>query len=242
MCTVTFIPVREKVFITSNRDEKQLRLPAISPSIYRFSTGKILFPKDANAGGSWFAIHENGNAIVFLNGAWEKHEPRHPYKKSRGLILLDLADSENPLQGFQKSDLENVEPFTAIIWQDTCLYECRWDGTEKYENRVNEKLAHIWSSVTLYDENIIARRKSWFTKWLEENPRPSQDDILQFHQFSGEGDQQNDLLMNRNNIVLTVSVTSAAISENSACMKYINTRSQQSSVHNIALHKSIPVK
>ena len=242
MCTVTFIPVKEKIFITSNRDEKQCRLSAIPPSVYRFSSGKILFPKDSNAGGSWFAVHENGNAIVLLNGGWEKHEPRLAYKKSRGLVLLDLIDSEKPFHRFLKYDLENIEPFTAIIWENGYLYEARWDGIQKYPDQLNGKLAHIWSSVTLYDEDARDRRKSWFARWLQENPEPMRDAILHFHQFSGEGDPQNDLMMNRNDIVFTVSITSVALAEGNASMKYISRGDQQSSLYNIALHKPIPVK
>ena len=73
MCTVTFIPTGDKYFITSNRDEKNTRKFAIPPSAYEFESGKIFFPKDGDRGGSWIAIHENGNAAVLLNGAFEKH-------------------------------------------------------------------------------------------------------------------------------------------------------------------------
>ena len=242
MCTVTFIPAKEKIFITSNRDEKQLRSPAIPPAVYEFSSGKILFPRDTDGGGTWFAVHENGNAVIFLNGGWEKHEPRHPYKKSRGLVLLELADSERPLNIFLRQDLENIEPFTAIIWQGGLLLECRWDANQKYTSQLDEHSAHIWSSVTLYDENTMALRKLWFTKWLQQNPLPTQDDILHFHEFTGDGDPQNDLLMNRNNIVFNVSITSVTIAQGNALMKYIDRREQQSYLQRISLLKPIPVR
>src|SRR5258705_1820079 len=182
MCTVTFIPVKEKIFINSNRDEKYVRSPAITPAVYSLETGKVLFPKDGNAGGSWFAVHENGNALVFLNGAWKKHIPQPPYRQSRGLILLDLIDNEMPLRHFQHIDLHNIEPFTAIVWTDEELFACRWDGTKKYQNLLSNKTPQIWSSVTLYDEAVIAKREAWFAAWLNRNPAPSQEDIMRFHQ------------------------------------------------------------
>ncbi len=228
MCTVTFIPVKEKIFITSNRDEKHWRLPAMGPSVYSMQSGRILFPRDANHGGTWFAVHENKNAVVFLNGAGKKHEPQPPYRKSRGLVLLDLTDNEQPLEGFRDIDLNNIEPFTAIIWQHNELFECRWDGVKKYQYRINKKLPHIWSSVTLYDEQTIAKRKSWFDEWVKQNPEPSQEDILHFHQFTGDGDLHNDLMMNRDNITFTVSITSAEFSDETISMKYIDIRNQQS--------------
>ena len=47
-------------------------------------------------------------------------------------------------------------------------------------------------------------------------------DILHFHQFAGEGDTQNDLLMNRNNNMLTVSVTGIEFNDERATMHYID--------------------
>jgi len=242
MCTVTFIPGNEKVFISSNRDEKHWRAAAIKPALYKLNSGNILFPKDADAGGTWFAVHENGSAIVFLNGGWQKHIPNPPYRKSRGLVLLDFAGQESPLSAFIETDLHNIEPFTAIIWQDNQLFECRWDGMEKYQQQMDENLPHIWSSVTLYDEQTIARRKYWFEEWLKKNPQPLQADILLFHQFTGDGDKHNDLLMNRNNIVFTVSITSAAFTNETVSMKYIDLRNQQSYLQDLVVNKVISVK
>src|SRR5687768_1683567 len=107
MCTVTFIPVRDKIYITSNRDEKHWRSPALEPAVYPFSTGRLLFPKDADAGGTWIAAHENGQTIVFLNGGFVCHTPNPPYRRSRGLILLDLLNSANAWSAFQTISLQN---------------------------------------------------------------------------------------------------------------------------------------
>jgi len=242
MCTVTFIPVKDHVLITSNRDEKNARSAALPPAIYSLRSGRLLFPKDGDAGGSWFAVHENGNAVVLLNGGWRKHEPQPPYRKSRGLVLLEIADQDAPLHGFMSANLASIEPLTAIIWQGAWLYACRWDGSHKYVQELPVDIPHIWSSVTLYDEHTILKRAGWFRDWLSMNPSPSQEDILLFHQFSGDGDLHNDLLMNRNNQVFTVSITSAAISTSMDNLRYIDLIHQQSSMQNIELNKAIPAK
>jgi hypothetical protein len=238
MCTVTFIPVKEKTFITSNRDEKQKRSHALSSAVYPMQTGKILFPKDSDAGGTWFAVHENGNSLVFLNGGWVNHQSKPPYRKSRGLILLDLLDSEMPFHSFLAVSLHNIEPFTAIIRDDGQLFECRWDGHEKYYYPLDREVPHIWSSVTLYDEEVIARRRSWFDDWLKENPFPSQEDILNFHLFSGSGDGHNDPLMNRKGEVYTVSITSAEIGSSGALVKYLDMLQDQAYVQELVFTKT----
>jgi len=242
MCTVTFIRVKEKVFITSNRDEKHWRASASAPALHSLANNTVLFPKDAEAGGTWFAVQENGNAIVFLNGGWQNHVRNPPYRKSRGLVLLDIADQQMPLHAFLNNNLENIEPFTAIIWQDNQLFECRWDGLKKSHQALHAAMPHIWSSVTLYDENTIAKRKRWFEEWIEKKPEPSQEDILHFHQFTGDGDANNDLLMNRDNLVFTVSITSASFTDEMVSMKYIDVRNQQSYVHELILDKAITAK
>jgi hypothetical protein len=242
MCTVTFIPVNNKIIITSNRDEKHWRSAAIAPLIYNAGTGKLLYPKDADAGGTWFAAHENGNAVIFLNGGFIKHEPKPPYKKSRGLLLIDLIDNKNPYAHFLEADLKNIEPFTAIIFDDEQLFECRWDGKEKYHLELNIHQPHIWSSVTLYDGEVITKRKKWFEEWLKKNPSPSQNDILYFHQFTGDGDAHNDFLMNREGLVSTVSITSIEMREDVALMQYADIKNQQTHQQELAITKATTPK
>lgn len=227
MCTVTFIPSKEHIILTSNRDEKHWRSPAHAPARHAFQTGNILFPKDGDAGGTWFAVHENGNAVIFLNGGFVKHEPQPPYRRSRGLILLDLLDSASPYNTFWSIALDNIEPFTAIIWDDGKLYECRWDGADRHAKEMDRYQPHIWSSVTLYDEKTIAKRKQWFADWLLQHTAPHQEDILHFHQFTGDGDAHNDLRMNRDGKVFTVSVTSAVIHSSSATLTYLDLKNDR---------------
>jgi hypothetical protein len=225
MCTVTFIPSKEHILLTSNRDEKHWRSAAHAPARYPFTTGNILFPRDGDAGGTWFAVHENGNAVIFLNGGFVKHEPAPPYRRSRGLILLDLLDSVSPYAAFNAIDLNNIEPFTAVIWNGDQLHECRWDGSRKQVKEMDKSKPHIWSSVTLYDEQVVAKRKQWFDSWLQQHPSPTQDDVLHFHQFTGDGDAHNDLLMNRDGKVFTVSVTSVAMHDRKATLEYVDIKS-----------------
>ncbi|MEO8770231.1 MAG: NRDE family protein [Ferruginibacter sp.] len=221
MCTVTFIPVGDKYYITSNRDEKKSRSQAIAPCIHMVNGNKVIYPQDPDAGGSWIALNANGSAAVLLNGAFEKHESTPPYKKSRGVIFLAIISTANPVRYFMHMDLSGIEPFTMII-MDNCLYECRWNGTTKYCRQLKKCHHHIWSSATLYDETTVKKREQWFATFLNKNPRPTQEDILEFHQFGGVGDVQNDLKMNRNNKMSTVSITSIALDQYKSNMKYFD--------------------
>lgn len=222
MCTVTFIPSKDKVFITSNRDEKTIRQQAIPPQPYIINGVNILFPKDADAGGTWIAMKNNGHAAVLLNGGFVKHTANPPYARSRGLVFLDIAAAADAVAYYRNTNLENIEPFTSILYREEELFECRWDGSQKHIKQLSCTEPHIWSSVTLYDNDVIRRRERWFSKWLDRNNDPSQEDILFFHQFGGDGDEENSLVMRRQDIYHTVSVTGIELRSDIGRMKYLD--------------------
>jgi uncharacterized protein with NRDE domain len=227
MCTVTYIPTQEKYFITSNRDEKNIRKKAIAPTVYEINKKKLIFPKDGNAGGTWIALNENGNAAVLLNGAFENHIPLPPYRLSRGIILVDIIAEERPVLQFQGLDLFQIEPFTLILLEKENLYECRWDGSSKHYQQLKAHRPYIWSSVTLYEKDVIKKREQWFADFLNNNPHPTQKDILAFHQFTGDGDAANDLLMERNDVYSTVSITSMLLTADRGSMKYLDMKANK---------------
>lgn len=220
MCTVTFIASDGKFYLTSNRDEKTTRLPAIPPDHYTSKNSNLLYPKDAQAGGTWVALKDNGDTAVLLNGGLYPHQHQPPYKKSRGLVLIDILQNEQPYHCFQLYDCCQIEPFTLILFCNLVLYECRWDGKQKHVKELDIWEPHIWSSVTLYSPEIIAKRKQWFDDWKRKTSKPEQSEIFQFHRFTGEGDSANDLFMNRNNETRTVSITSIIIDKGECEMQY----------------------
>jgi len=220
MCTVTFIPSGDKIYITSNRDEKSWRRQALPPRFYIHNQVQLLYPRDEDAGGSWIAVNENGNAAVLLNGAFVKHTPSSSYRKSRGLIFLDIIKSYKPLKYFSAIDLTSIEPFTIIIVEATNLFECRWDGHKKYCRQRETAEAHIWSSATLYNKQVRGKREQRFAAWLIEHKEPEQDNILSFHRFSGDGNKETDLLMSRGGEIYTVSITSVELNNANAIMQY----------------------
>lgn len=238
MCTVSFIPVKDKFFITSNRDEKNTRKNAVPPALYTYNGCSLIFPRDGDAGGTWIALKENGDAAVLLNGAFIAHLSASCYRKSRGLLFLDIFSSERPSQEFAKTDLNNIEPFTIVLLEKNYLYEFRWDGTERYCKQLSISSSYIWSSATLYDGLVIKKREQWFVTFLNRHPNPTQLDILNFHRFSGDGDTKNDLLMSRDGIYSTVSITSILLTADRGSMKYQDTKNNKTTEIKIELAES----
>jgi hypothetical protein len=239
MCTVSFVPSTSGYFLTSNRDEKSTRSKALHPAIYFFNNKKIIFPKDIDKGGSWIVLKENGDSLCLLNGAFTNFIDKGNYSTSRGKIVLEIATKENLYEAFQYINLSQTAPFTLIVVMNKKLYECRWDGVEKFCSLLNNKQPHIWSSATLYDRAQQNIRTNWFNIFIANNPNPTQEDLIKFHTNSGDGDATNDLVMNRNNKYFTVSITGIECIENNYSIYYTdlitNDRSHTSFAQELAI-------
>ncbi len=221
MCTVTYIPTSEGCIITSNRDEKITRERALSPQEYLIDGKKIIFPKDPKAGGTWVA-HNETKIIVLLNGAKEKHISKPNYRKSRGLIVLDLMTAENTIDYWKIIDLSNIEPFTIVLVENNKLMQLQWNEVEKSTTVFDVKQFHIWSSSTLYSKEIREQRKVWFTSFIKRNNNPSSKEILHFHQFTESKNKEFGLQINRNDVLKTISITQCKVTNDSIEMNYLD--------------------
>ncbi|MDK2773184.1 MAG: NRDE family protein [Flavobacterium sp.] len=220
MCTVTFVPTKKGCILTSNRDETILRGQAIEPNEYIGNNKKLVYPRDPKANGTWI-VHDYLNCAILLNGAEEKHHHRNDYRKSRGLILLDIFDSEDVLKEWDAIDLDNIEPFTVVLFYQQELFQLRWNETEKTKIKLSTEENNIWSSSTLYSKEIREHRQQMFKNHLE-NSNYTADEILNFHQFKDEEDSNNTIVIKRDEHLKTVSITQFNIENNKIKLNYID--------------------
>ena len=231
MCTVSFVATNDTVIITSNRDEKVIRPSAIPPKKYHINGKDILFPKDPKAGGTWFAVDENSNVLVLLNGAEEKHILKEKYNRSRGLIVLELIGEISPLEMWQTIDLENVEPFTLVLFEDQKLYQLRWNEIEKTTLALDVTKNHIWSSSTLYSAAIREKRANWFNTFLDTKPEVNEAELFNFHRYTEEENTEHGLVINRNDALKTLSITQAVVEKNKVQMSHYDLMKNDSFNH-----------
>ena len=220
MCTVSFVNANGKIIITSNRDEKTLRPNAIEPKNYLINNKNIIFPKDKKAGGTWFAVDEHSTILVLLNGADEKHIPKESYRKSRGLIVLELISGKSAIAAWKYIHLENIEPFTLVLFQNQKLYQLRWNETEKSALELDVNQNHIWSSSTLYPKEIREKRANWFYTFLDTKPEVDADELFNFHRYTQEENTEHGLVINRNDSLKTLSITQTVIEKNKVEIHY----------------------
>ena len=221
MCSVSFVPLEDGFLLTSNRDEKSYR-PTIEPKIYFENGVELLYPKDEKAGGTWIVAKEDGTCIVLLNGAFENHQKKDDYIKSRGIVLKEIITAEDPKFYFSEMNLKQVEPFTLIIFHNTQLMEVKWDGVEKHIIPKLIKQPHFWSSATLYNQSQQHIRNQWFEDFCNVKSRLTIDNILSFHSNTQSENTEFGLVINREDKTQTVSITQLVLKNNKIEMTYID--------------------
>ncbi len=232
MSTVTYLPYKDKIFITVNRDERPSRQESLAPSVKNFPSGKILYPQNAQTGGTWIGIHNNGNAMVMVQGAFAPHMRKDAYRTSRGLVFLEIFDADNPVRKFNETDLNDIEPFTLIVWlkQNGTLWEMRWDEYEKFVTSLPADLPHMWSSASLFDEHMMQRRRKWFDDWRLSQDVITGEGIRWFHEHGGEGFERLNLNVNQG-ATHTLSITGIEISEDRSVMYYHDLKTGEQTIN-----------
>jgi uncharacterized protein with NRDE domain len=237
MCTVSFVRVNDAVIITSNRDEHIHRENAAAPGFHQLQNKKVIFPKDARACGTWFVAGEDGTVAVLLNGAFKKHIAQPPYRKSRGLILLDLTAADEPHRFFKIIDLDNIEPFTIILHQPGLLHELRWDGNNKHEQELDLNGKYIWSSSTLYTDEVTEHRKNLFDRFVRSNEDITAEAIQKFHATSN-GDEENGFVISRQTGMKTFSITQAVVQSDHVNFSHADLLQQKKYSETLPVHKA----
>jgi len=211
MCTVTYLPRPQGFILTHNRDEAPTRSTRHIEQVVL--GGRLcLFPRDTGAGGAWIAAVENGPTVCLLNGAFVRHERNPPYRRSRGLILMDFLEQPDWKTFVNGYDLENIEPFTFLFFYGQQVNELRWDGQQRHVRIMDPHEAAFWCSATLYPPPMQGNRERVFRQWLHMQARPFEPDAaLLLHRTGSVGDPENDYVMNRDNRVRTVSITQVLV-------------------------------
>jgi len=133
MCTVTWLRRPDGYDLLCNRDERHTRLPAKGPDVRESRGLRYIAPSDGNFGGTWISVNELGVSLCLLN-AYGDEPPPEPAAgwTSRGLLLAELADSENIRDARRRivhGDLAPFQPFTIVVAASTHPPSLvRWNG------------------------------------------------------------------------------------------------------------------
>ena len=208
MCTLSFFPKNDKngFVLTFSRDEAAARS---SVDIVQDEQRGLVYPKDVLHGGTWLALSlRTGRFTCLLNGAFERHERILPYRKSRGLVVLDSFDYADISDFYEYYDFENIEPFTLLTFQNQQLFQFRWDGKQRHIDKLDILKPFLRSSCTLYNQAVRQERETWFFDFLEQKKTKIEaSDLWDFHQTPHSEAPEKGILMHRPLGPSTVSIT-----------------------------------
>lgn len=221
MCLVSYVPTNEVGYIlSSNRDEAPAR-SALQIQEETINGHHILFPQDP-AGGSWIFVSDLGTTLCLLNGAFTIHERHLPYRMSRGQMLKSYFEYASTVEFLKTFNFWNIEPFTMIIAEKNDLTEFRWDGQVKYIEKKDIHSSAVWSSCTLYSEEAQNMRASYFHEKIKKIASCDVETMASIQLSHGPMNTENAFVMNRNEIVKTISLSQIHLKSASIEFHHLN--------------------
>jgi len=188
VCTVTFLPglPRGGWLLATNRDESPRRLPALAPQATEIGGRLVLAPRDAEAGGTWIGVDEQGFALTILNGDRPAAAPPPADPVSRGRLVLELLEQHGAdavcaeLQRRERAGGLRYRPFKLVVVEPgrgggpAALRRAEWDG-RALSLAVTTGPQCITSS-TFEPDAVAAARCAAFARFLDDvRPRLRED-------------------------------------------------------------------
>lgn len=108
-------------------------------------------------------------------------------------------------------------------------------GSAEHFRTLSIHKAYIWSTATLYKSKAKVKREAWFNDWVKSNGNPIQMYIVSCHRYTGDGDRETGLMVNRADEIATISITSLGLSVKYSDQQYVDLVNHASSKEFLAL-------
>jgi len=119
MCTVTVVPDGDGFRMICNRDERRDRPAALPPTVHRVGDRTVVYPVDAQSGGTWVGLNDCGLVATLLNRTPDLGaRPPAAFARSRGLIvptLLGCASLDAALTEAQRLEPSEFDLFRLLL-------------------------------------------------------------------------------------------------------------------------------
>ena len=155
MCIVSFYRKNDEFVLTHNRDEEINRVSSKEILEREYAGKKFFSPLDERANGTWI-FHSEQYIACILNGGIEKPTVlKEKYRKSRGIILLDLLRYDSVNEFIATEILSDIAPFTIFVFerQNKNAYLLYWNEKDLIVDDVSSQAIVTWCSSTLYLRN-----------------------------------------------------------------------------------------
>lgn len=222
MCTLSYVPRGHEAVITVNRDEAPSR--SASAPIIREVQGRQLWLAPEPVSGSSNLVLDiiNQRLVILLNGVFEPHEHRPPYRKSRGVVVQEAFEYANLYSMKLSYQFDGIEPFTLLNYQNQRWEEMRWDGKEIHMAEPDISANHIWSSAKLFAPEAVEKREQLFFDFVENSRAIYPQQLFEIHRRDQDDPRGIGFRMNFEDRVKTVSVTQLVFSNGRIMLRYLD--------------------
>ncbi len=220
MCTLTLFKCDDGYHVYMNRDERHDRTPEQPPQTLR-QKYDVSGPQDPVSAGTWIAFNKNGYWGCMLNGYYEDASQTPVPKKSRGQILVELLNHENPIEQAEKLNASDYLSFRLVIGSLNEHKLFIWTGKEYKESEFlsqhNEK-AFFLSSSSWEQGDVTQIRKDMFENWIKNTSEDEYKKTPDFHYSTAPSLEQAPMMLR--SYSGTKSITSMHITAHERAMKH----------------------
>jgi hypothetical protein len=132
VCTVSWVHQPGGYHLLCNRDEKLTRGTAFAPVVIEHGGVRYVAPLDADFGGTWIAANELGISVCLLNGEAASLASGALPRRSRGLLLQELAGASTVgecVLWLRQLNLGAFAPFALLALEpDRSAIVAEWNG------------------------------------------------------------------------------------------------------------------
>ena len=167
MCTLSWVVTADGYELRFNRDEARERAPELPPRVFEREGSRFAAPLDGEAQGTWLAVNEMGTCVTLLNAYRPSRGVAPTRWRTRGELVLALADSTDPAHvqerlhaRLDERDLHHYRPFVLFaIDRAGRSRSWSWDGLEL--ESVEEPPAPLASSGVVQASAQRSRAEVW---------------------------------------------------------------------------------
>lgn len=207
MCTVSILPTETGFCVMHARDELRTRSAEAAPAWRTLENGqRANWPTDADAGGTWVGVREDGLflGLLNLNLSDDELDPLMPKPtRSRGLVIPALIESKSVSAAVEMlggMDLIGMKPFRLVLagfeGGETLLAAARFDGMQltMATELGSLKKPECWASSGLGDV-LVQCRLPLFDEMVGVDP--TIENLRKFHWFQWEDQMAFSPMMSR---------------------------------------------
>jgi hypothetical protein len=140
---------------------------------------------------------------------------------------MEIAEADNMLLFFKNILLDEIEPFSVVLFENKKLYRLTWNGMYRSVTQLLSQTSYIFSSATLYSDDVQHRRRQWLYNYLQQTKEVNSHSVLNFHTAYNVEDKENGLIIERPESCSTLSISQALVSDDAIQLTHVDLKNGQ---------------